>query len=146
MFVRRRAWRSLGGFDETLGVGASLRSAEDLDLALRALHDGHLVLQTPAIEVTHHSPVAWGERATVVRRNWYGSGAVMAKWLKLAPLQMVRALVRLAGRWVDGGSGVAATYGVKPARGAMLMGFVTGFAAGLLWPVDRRERLFRRRA
>ncbi len=40
MAVRRRVWRDLGGFDETLGVGAPLRSGEDLDLALRALHAG----------------------------------------------------------------------------------------------------------
>jgi GT2 family glycosyltransferase len=144
MAIRRRAWEALGGFDETLGVGAVLRSGEDVDLALRALHSGSLVIQTPAVAVTHHSPVAWSERATVVRRNWYGSGAVMAKWLKLAPLPMLRALGRLAGRWVGGGSGVAATYGTQPARGAMLVGFVTGFAVGFAWPVDRRRRLFRR--
>jgi GT2 family glycosyltransferase len=144
MLVRRSVWQALGGFDETLGVGAPLRSAEDLDLALRAIHAGYVVLQTPAIEVTHHSAVAWPERTTVVRRNWYGSGAVMAKWLKLAPRPMLRALLRLAGRWTEGGSGVAATYGVRPARAAMLAGFATGFAVGLAWPVDE-QRLFRRR-
>jgi GT2 family glycosyltransferase len=146
MAVRRSAWRELGGFDEALGVGAPLRSAEDLDLALRALHAGLRVLQTPVVQVTHHTPVLWAERATVVRRNWYGSGAVMAKWLRLAGLPMVRALARLAGRWRAGGSGVAATYGTRPARGAMLVGFGTGFAVGLAWPLDRRRRLFRSRA
>jgi glycosyl transferase family 2 len=144
MAIRRRAWNELGGFDEALGVGAPLRSAEDLDFALRALHAGMLVVQTPAVEVTHHSPVAWQERGSVVRRNWYGSGAVIAKWLKLAPPPMVRALVSLVGRWMGGGSGVAATYGTRPARGAMLAGFATGFTVGLAWPVDRRRRLFRR--
>jgi hypothetical protein len=144
MAVRRDVWNALGGFDEALGVGASLRSAEDLDLALHALHAGWLVLQTPAVQVTHHSPVPWSERATVVRRNWYGSGAVMAKWLKLAGLPMVTALARLAGRWVSGGSGVAATYGYRPARGAMLVGFVSGFLVGIIWPLDRRRRHFRR--
>lgn len=145
MAVRRTVWERLGGFDETLGVGAPLRSAEDLDLALHALAAGWRVLQTPAVAVTHHSPVAWGERTTVVRRNWYGSGAVMAKWLKLTGPPMVAALARLGRRWVAGGSGVAATYGVRPARGAMLAGFASGFVVGTLWPVDRRRRHFRRR-
>jgi len=144
MAVRRDVWSTLGGFDEALGVGASLCSAEDLDLALHALHERWLVLQTPAVHVVHHSPVRWSERATVVRRNWYGSGAVMAKWLKLTGVPMMTGLTRLAGRWVSGGSGVAATYGRRPARGAMLAGFVSGFLVGLAWPLDRRRRHFRR--
>lgn len=143
MAVRRDVWEALGGFDEVLGVGATLRSAEDLDLALHALHAGWHVLQTPAVRVTHHSLVPWPERATVVRRNWYGSGAVMAKWLKLAGLPMARGLERLARRWFAGGSGVAATYGRTPARGAMLAGFLSGFAVGMAWPLDRRRRRFR---
>jgi hypothetical protein len=44
----------------------------------------------------------------------------------------------------SGGSGAAATYGVRPDRGAMLLGFVTGFGRGLITPVDRRSGLFTR--
>ena len=111
MALRREAWRALGGFDESLGLGGPLRSGEDLDLALRALRAGRHVLQTPAVEVEHLTPVLWGERKGVVRRNWYGSGAAFSKGLKLAPGPTMRALRRLAGRWRGGGSGVAATTG-----------------------------------
>ena len=144
MALRREAWLALGGFDESLGLGGPLRSGEDLDLALRALRAGRHVLQTPAVEVEHLTPVLWGERKGVVRRNWYGSGAAFAKGLKLAPGPTMRALRRLAGRWRGGGSGVAATYGPRPARAAMLVGFASGFLVGLLWPISRRTGMFRR--
>ena len=137
MAVRRGVWLALGGFDEALGVGAPLRSGEDLDLALRALRMGHAVLQTPHVVVEHQSPVLWSERAEVIRRNWYGTGAAMAKSLKLAGLPMMLGLLRLVRRWAAGGSGVAATYGVRPDRINMLRGFVSGFMRGLRMSVDR---------
>ena len=93
--------------------------------------------------MVHQTPVLWGARSAVVRRDWYGTGAAMAKSLKLAGLPMVQGLARLVGRWVSGGSGVAATYGPKPDRVSMLAGFVTGFVVGLVWPVDRRRGMFR---
>lgn len=146
MGVRRSAWRALGGFDEALGVGAPLRSGEDLDLALRALAAGHLVVQTPRVEVEHRSPTLWRDRAATIRRNWFGSGAAYAKGLKLAPLRTAGVLAALARRWRRGGSRVAATYGPRPDRLAMLAGFAAGLAVGLLWPLDRRRGHFRRRA
>jgi GT2 family glycosyltransferase len=146
MVVRTQVWRELGGFDEALGVGAPLRSGEDLDFALRALQAGYTVLQTPAVMAEHQTPVLWAERAGVVRRNWYGTGAVMAKFLKLAGVPMAMGLIRLARRWLSGGSGVAVTYGPRPQRVAMLQGFVLGFLRGLIMPVDRPSGRFARSA
>jgi GT2 family glycosyltransferase len=143
MGVRRSAWRELHGFDETLGVGAPLRSAEDLDLTLRALARGYHVLQTPEVETMHHSPTLWADRAATIRRNWYGSGAAFAKSLRLERIPMLRALTRLSRRWAGGGSQVAATYGPKPARFSMLAGFAWGFIVGLFWGVDRKTNHFR---
>ncbi|MCM2270836.1 MAG: hypothetical protein NDJ75_12095, partial [Thermoanaerobaculia bacterium] len=54
-------------------------------------------------------------------------------------------LAGLARRWRRGGSQVAASYGPRPDRLAMLSGFAGGVAVGLLWPVDRRRRRFRGR-
>lgn len=144
MAVRRAAWRELGGFDEALGVGAPLRSAEDLDLALRALLAGWRVAQTPSVVAEHRTPTLWRDRAVTIRRNWYGSGAAFAKGLKLAPAATLGVLAGLANRWRRGGSRVAATYGPRPDRLAMLTGFAAGFAVGLAWPLDRRRRHFRR--
>ncbi len=143
MGVRRSVWRELRGFDEALGVGAPLRSAEDLDLTLRALARGYHVLQTTEVETTHHSPTLWTDRAATIRRNWYGSGAAFAKSLRLEPIPMLRALTRLSKRWAGGGSQVAATYGPKPGRFSMLAGFAWGFLVGLFWRVDRETNHFR---
>jgi GT2 family glycosyltransferase len=143
MGVRRSVWRELHGFDEALGVGAPLRSAEDLDLTLRALARSYHVLQTPEVETTHHSPTLWADRAATIRRNWYGSGAAFAKALRLSRAPMLRALTRISKRWVGGGSEVAATYGPKPDRFSMLTGFAWGFLVGLFWRVDRDTHHFR---
>jgi GT2 family glycosyltransferase len=143
MAIRTEAWRRLGGFDEMLGVGAPFRSGEDLDFALRALQAGWRVLQTPRVAVEHQTPVLWEDRARVIRRNWYGTGVALAKSLRLAGMPMAVGLSRLVRRWVSGGSGVAATYGVKPDRRSMLLGFTTGFARGLVARIDRRTGMLR---
>ena len=143
MAVRKSVWRELGGFDEALGVGAPLRSGEDLDLALRALQAGYTVLQTPDVEVEHQTPVLVG----AVGRHppqLVLAGGDMAKSLKLAGGPMALGLAKLVRRWVSGGSEVAVTYGVRPDRVAMLLGFVTGFWRDLVEPVDRRGGTFKR--
>jgi GT2 family glycosyltransferase len=142
MALRKSVWAACGGFDERLGLGAPFSSAEDLDLALRVIDAGYHVLQTPTVHVEHQTPVLWADRRAVVRRNWYGSGAALAKFTKLRPIPMTFALARLARRWVGRGSGVASTYGVAPDRVGMLAGFVFGFVAGLACPVDRQRRIF----
>jgi GT2 family glycosyltransferase len=142
MGVRRSVWRELHGFDEKLGIGAPLRSAEDLDLTLRALARGHHVLQTQAVETTHCTPTLWIDRAATIRRNWYGSGAAFAKSLRLAPMPVLRALARISRRWVGGGSEIAATYGPKPDRLSMLMGFGWGLIVGFFWRLDRKTHRF----
>lgn len=144
MLFTRELWSLVGGFDESLGLGARFHAGEDLDLALRALLAGRTVGQSPAIEVTHRTAMSWAERAPVVRRNWYGSGAVFGKLARRHPLTAARALLGLGGRWTRGSSGVAVTYGRRPARSTMLRSFVRGFFAGL-WAGSARDGHFRRR-
>ena len=48
MGLRRSVWEALGGFDQMFGTGASLHSAEDLDLTLRALLKGHAIYKRRA--------------------------------------------------------------------------------------------------
>lgn len=55
MFFRRKRIANLGGFDETLGVGAGTpwNSAEDHDYAVRALMAGLRIYYDPALGVCH---------------------------------------------------------------------------------------------
>jgi hypothetical protein len=54
MAIRRSLLTALGGFDEELGAGAQLYSAEDTDIAVRALLAGFYVCETPDAAVYHY--------------------------------------------------------------------------------------------
>lgn len=71
--VARECWQSLGGFDELLGVGAALRSAEDTDLMWRALREGWIGHFDPHAVVSH---TQWRGRGAALRASYgYGVGA-----------------------------------------------------------------------
>jgi glycosyltransferase involved in cell wall biosynthesis len=71
--VARECWESLGGFDELLGVGATLRSAEDTDLMWRALREGWVGHFDPHAVVSH---MQWRGRGGALRASYgYGVGA-----------------------------------------------------------------------
>lgn len=49
MGLRKRTWNALRGFDEALGVSGQFRSAEDLDVGLRALLAGISIFEDPEL-------------------------------------------------------------------------------------------------
>ena len=132
MAVRRNAWRALGGFDETLGLGTRLRSGEETDLTIRALRSGFFVHQTPRARVTHHGFYPWSEHRAVIDNYWYGTGAAFARNVAAAPVGMARVLAGLAGRWATAASPVASSLAQRPHRVARLSAFARGFAVGLV--------------
>lgn len=82
LFVARRVLDSLGGFDETFGVGAAWGSGEESDLLFRALAAGASGVYAPAAVVTHPDPFAVRDPAEQLRRaRGYGRGwgALFAK-------------------------------------------------------------------
>lgn len=142
MGVRRTTWLALHGFDAMLGVGAPLQAAEETDLALRALRAGYFVCETPHAAVAHHGFLPRAERARLIHRNWYGTGAAFAKLVKCDPSAMVTAIPRLALGWAASSSGVAASLDRSPHRAERLGAFARGFLAGLLMRVDRTNGHF----
>jgi GT2 family glycosyltransferase len=82
LFVARRALESVGGFDESFGVGAEWGSGEESDLLFRLLAGGASGLYAPAAVVTHPDPflsndeAAQSRRARAYGRGW---GALFAK-------------------------------------------------------------------
>jgi hypothetical protein len=71
--VSRACWSELGGFDELLGVGAALRSAEDTDLMWRAMREGWVGRFEPSAIVSH---TQWRGRLDALRASYgYGIGA-----------------------------------------------------------------------
>jgi GT2 family glycosyltransferase len=137
MAMRTDAWRALAGFDENLGVGAPLRSGEDTDLTIRALMLGIAVREVPRAEVVHHGCFLWDERAGLLERNWYGTGAAFAKAVRLGGLEAWRMMGSVGRGWFLGRSPLAAGMGGKPYRLHTLRAFARGFRVGLRFGLDR---------
>lgn len=140
MAVRRDPVLAIGGFDEALGAGGKFPSAEDADIALRAIAHGWYVVETPATYVIHDGFRTWAEARELAARDWEGLGAAYIKPLKaghwravvvlgyelLVPafLEPLMPLLRLR----------------RPRGLGRLVALIRGCARGLAHPVDR-ERL-----
>ena len=100
MAIRRSLLNALGGFDEELGAGAQLYSAEDTDIAVRALLAGFYVCETPDAAVYHYGFRSWDVRDRVVHGYMVGLGAASVKMLRLGKRQAIRPIAALAWRWL----------------------------------------------
>ncbi|HVY11130.1 MAG TPA: glycosyltransferase [Mycobacteriales bacterium] len=88
--VGRACWEDLGGFDELLGVGAKLRSAEDTDFMWRALRQGWVGHFEPQAVVSHSQ---WRGRTGALRASYgygIGAGALRSKVARLGGHQAGR--------------------------------------------------------
>ena len=142
MAFRRATAIELAGFDPQLGVGAPLGGGEDIDFVLRALARGWAVREDPAIRVTHLDAMPIEKRSMVLERNWQGTGAVIAKFVRCHPGAASAVVGRLARRWVSPSVGVSSSLG-GGRRWQRLAAFTRGFAIGCNLGVDRATGLFR---
>lgn len=88
--VARGCWDALGGFDELLGVGAALRSAEDTDFMWRALREGWVGHFEPNAVVSH---TQWRGRRDALRASYgygVGAGALRTKVSRMGGRQAAR--------------------------------------------------------
>jgi glycosyltransferase involved in cell wall biosynthesis len=72
LWLRRPVALVLGGFDEAMGPGTPLGSAEGNDLVLRAIGAGHAARYEPALRVVH--PDKRLSEIAVARARLYGRG------------------------------------------------------------------------
>ena len=90
MAMRREVLDRLGPFDERLGAGSSLRSAEDTDLIIRAVLDGIPVEFTGDMTVHHFHGRRQREQVLRALRNYnIGNGARLRYLAISAPLPML---------------------------------------------------------
>jgi hypothetical protein len=80
--IRRDPILAIGGFDEALGAGGLFPSAEDADIAVRAIAHGQWVCETNEVAVVHYGFRTWREARTLAARDWEGLGAAYVKPLK----------------------------------------------------------------
>lgn len=100
MAFRRVALDGIGGFDEDLGAGGPLRSAEDVDIFWRLARAGWRGRHDPANRVTH---VQWRSTAGALRISFgygIGLGAMAVKGVRLGRHEGWRILAR--GLWDNG--------------------------------------------
>lgn len=136
MGLRRSVWRTLGGFDEMLGLGAPFQAGEESDFAIRTLLAAYWVYETPAVHLVHHGFYTWDEGRSVVYRNWFGTGAMVAKHLQCRHRSMLQLLCRMAWRWAFARSRSAVALGAYSYMLLRLWAFLQGMLAGLRTPVN----------
>jgi glycosyltransferase involved in cell wall biosynthesis len=142
MALRRQVILDLGGFDEALGPGARFPSGDDWDITARALLRGWHVYETAELGIVHHGFRTLEQGRKHARRDWIAIGAVCAKPLRAGHWNAV--VVPL---WEFSAHAIwpplADAFRLRRPRGvARIAGFIEGFAAGLLTPVDRKTLLF----
>lgn len=134
------AWTRLSGFDPMLGAGSPFHSADETDMIIRALLEGHHVMETPDVVVTHQGLRSWDDADDTVHNYLYGIGATIAKHIKLFNWSIGYVAMALAGRWVF--KRPAMDYGFQPGRRVRLIGFLTGFRDGIFTRVDHQTGHF----
>lgn len=92
--VRRQVLLDLGGFDEGMGIGSPTGGGEDIDIFVRTLLAGHLLVREPSAVVWHRHRRSADELETQIHNYGLGLGAWITK-LGLRPRTFGMALRRL---------------------------------------------------
>lgn len=135
MAIRRAAWEALHGFDEMLGAGAPMRSAEETDFVIRALLAGFAAFETTGGAVIHSGFRTWAQAPRTLHDYLYGIGAALVKNARLGHWSIAAVTARLAARWLFARPVI--NMGAQSHRRARLSGFLSGARAGLSTPIDR---------
>lgn len=93
MAFRLDALKTVGQFDEVLGPGAPLLTAEDHDITYRVLKAGYAILNVPDAYVVHHGFRPWQEAKTLMHRSGFGMGTAYMKHLRLGDVAILPTLL-----------------------------------------------------
>jgi len=137
MALRRGALPDLVGFDEFLGPGGTFPSAEDNDLAWRALISGWTIYQNADVAVVHDGLRTFEELKTLVARDHYAVGGASAKYLKAGHWGILHLLVTWVIRFgiVDPAKDLF-VHRLRPRGFRRPYHFLRGVINGLRRPVD----------
>jgi glycosyltransferase involved in cell wall biosynthesis len=140
---RRDFVLSIGGFDEAFGPGGRFPSADDWDIAMRALLSGKHVFETAELAIEHDGFRTYEDGKAHSRRDWLALGAVCAK-----PLRAGHWKAAVVPAWLFSTKAVwppvADALALRKPRGVgRIVAFVQGFAQGLRTDVDQKTLRFR---
>ena len=140
--VRRQLFERLGGFDEMLGVGAPLWSAEDFDFQYRVYRAQATVLLRPEVKVYHYGRRSAEQWPSTLEYYGKGDGAFYGKHLRCGELSsaglFLSRVTRVALRELLCWSGVRP----RDSRAPYLRAHFTGLLRSRSYPIDRQRRLY----
>jgi glycosyltransferase involved in cell wall biosynthesis len=142
MAVRRDFVTQMCGFDESFGPGGRFPSADEWDIAMRALLTGHNVYETASLTIVHDGFRTFAEGQTHARRDWLALGAVCAKPLRAGHWKAAVIPVWLFSTralWPP----VLDLLSLRRPRGFFrIVAFIQGFVSGFATPVDKKTLRF----
>jgi glycosyltransferase involved in cell wall biosynthesis len=143
--MRRSLFDRVGTFDEALGGGAPLKSAQDFDYTYRVFCCGGTVLLDPEVIVYHYGFRSFAQWPATERAYCIGVGGFYAKHMRAGDMYATYLLAKTTALW----TARAIKRTLMPPRdpawarvGNLLMGIRESFQFG----VDRRRRLYTTRA
>jgi glycosyltransferase involved in cell wall biosynthesis len=140
--VRRSMIEKIGGFDPMLGPGSRFPSADDRDVAIRALLAGYHIYETSSIAVKHFGFRTWQQGRQLARRDFLAIGAAYSKLLKCGRIELAYIpadeFTKYA-LWPP----IRDLLHLRQPRGMVrIRAFLEGFIEGLRTPLDRTTMKF----
>jgi glycosyltransferase involved in cell wall biosynthesis len=146
MALRRDLLADVGGFDEVMGIGATLRSSEEYDFALRTYRAKRAILLEPSVAVDHYGARSYDQWPGTQRTYGFGDGAFYAKHIRCGDLLALWLFARRLAYVV----GQAVYHSLRQRRLVKVSiygrSLFTGIRASTRFGVDRRTRLYRETA
>jgi glycosyltransferase involved in cell wall biosynthesis len=142
MGLRRSAVQDLGGFDQLLGAGVELASAEDLDMTLRILLSGRHVCHTKSVSVVHHGFRSYAESRDLIRGYIYGQSALYAKLLRCGHWRVLPLYLKSIHMNVTAVVITSLRQRQIPRVLGRIVYLAKGFVRGWQLPVNRAKALF----
>lgn len=97
MAIRRDCFQQLGGFDPEVGLGSPLGGCGDeVDLFLRALHNGFSIYYTPEAVVRHHQSENPADLRRRAHAYYFGIAALVRRKFRHDPAALGMIPLRLA--------------------------------------------------
>ena len=142
MAIRSEVFHLLHGFDEALGTGAPLNSAEEFDLQYRAHRCAFAALLNPSLAVTHYGFRTQAEWKRLYWRDGYGVGAFFMKHVRcgdaFALRKMALFLCREAARSAKG-----ILLHRDSRRWIFLVGIIVGAFRSFRFGIDKETRRYK---
>lgn len=140
--LRRSMCEQIGGFDEILGGGGPLKSAQDFDFSYRVYRAGGTILLEPDAVVYHYGFRSHAEWPATLAAYGIGVGGFYFKHVRVGDLYAAGLLARELVVNTARECKQTLLRGAKGAQWAYVRNVVRGMYDSLTYGVDRRHRRY----